>query len=206
MKAFDDLKEILEDQMKRITKKGDITPQELESMYKAVDIIKDMQTIKAMEKAEEEYGGNSNGYSRQGQGANAVNGGASNDYSNHWPYYSYAPVWNQSQPENPMMRGESNRGSYAGRAGRDGDGDGRYSETGSYNGGYDGSYAPYDGSYRRGRDARTGRYVSRDRGSYEYSRHTEKERMLGKLESMMDDAKTEKERSAIAQCIDKLED
>lgn len=54
------------------------------------------------------------------------------------------------------------------RRGRDGDGDGRYSE---------------EGSYRRGRDAR-GRYVSRD-GSYDdYSRHDEKEQIRKQIEQM----------------------
>ena len=50
------------------------------------------------------------------------------------------------------------------RRGRDGDGDGRYSE---------------DGSYRRGRDA-MGRYTSRDG----YSRHDDKEQMLQKINQM----------------------
>lgn len=49
---------------------------------------------------------------------------------------------------------------------------------------------------RRGRSARTGRYVSRD---------SEKERMIGKLEDMMDNVSSEKERRALQQCIDKLE-
>ena len=51
------------------------------------------------------------------------------------------------------------------RRGRDGDGDGRYSE---------------DSSYRRGRDA-MGRYTSRDDG---YSRHDEKEQMMKQIEQM----------------------
>ena len=50
------------------------------------------------------------------------------------------------------------------RRGRDGDGDGRYSE---------------EGSYRRGRDA-MGRYTSRDG----YSGHEEKEQMMRQIEEM----------------------
>lgn len=51
-------------------------------------------------------------------------------------------------------------------------------------------------SERRGRSARTGRYVSRD---------SEKERMIGKLEDMMDSVSTERERRILQQCVDKLE-
>lgn len=51
------------------------------------------------------------------------------------------------------------------RRGRDGDGDGRYSE---------------DSSYRRGRDA-MGRYTSREGG---YSGHEEKEQMMRQIEEM----------------------
>ena len=40
MKALYDLKEILEDEVKNMTKKGDITPQELENAYKIADILK----------------------------------------------------------------------------------------------------------------------------------------------------------------------
>lgn len=68
---------------------------------------------------------------------------------------------------------------------------------------YDGAYAgAYDASQeneyseRRGRSARTGRYVSRD---------SEKERMIGKLEDMMDSVSTERDRRILQQCVDKLE-
>ena len=60
-----------------------------------------------------------------------------------------------------------------------------------------------DYSGRRGRDARTGRYVSRDNRGY--SRAMDKQRMIGKLEDMMDDAPSEKERRALQQCVTKLE-
>lgn len=73
----------------------------------------------------------------------------------------------------------------------------------TYNHAYDGAYAgAYDASQeneyseRRGRSARTRRYVSRD---------SEKERMIGKLEDMMDSVSTERERRILQQCVDKLE-
>jgi len=126
MRVLDDMCEILEDELREITKKGDISPQELENVYKSVDIIKDIKTIEAMEQG---------GYSYD----------ASYDGGSYRPYYSY--------------RGGD--GMSGARAGRDGDGDGQYSE-------------------RRGRDA-MGRYTSRDDG---YSRHDETEALRKELQEM----------------------
>lgn len=213
MKPLEDLKELLIDQIKKVSKKGDISPNELESMYKAVDIIKDISTINAMEKAEkeeEEYTKNG-AYSRRSGGSSyGMHGDMSNDmrvsngYFPHYPMYSYAtPNWNspQQQPNSggEMMNGNTqNYGGMSndGRRGRDADNDGRYSE---------------ESSYRRGRDA-MGRFTSRDGGSYEnsnryYSRqHSTKEKMLAKLEDMVDDAKTSRERETIMKVMDKLEE
>lgn len=47
-KALMELKEALEKEIEVITKKNDITPAELERLDKAVDIIKDIETICAM--------------------------------------------------------------------------------------------------------------------------------------------------------------
>lgn len=132
-----DLCENLKDDIKELNKKGDISPTELERAYKAVDIIKDIKTIEAMEDAGSSY----NSYER---GGNIRDGGQ----SNRMPYYMY---------DEPGM---SNA-----RRGRDGDGDGRYSE---------------ESSYRRGRDA-MGRYTSRDGG---YSGHDDKEQMMRQIEEM----------------------
>lgn len=119
MYVLDDMCELLEDELKEIARKGDITPTELDRVYKSVDVIKDIKTIEAMENSRYSYDGSYDGMS--------------NDYSNA-------------------------------RRGRDGDGDGRYSE-------------------RRGRDA-MGRYTSRD-GSYDnYSRHTEKEQLMKELQKV----------------------
>lgn len=237
MKSLESLKELLEDEVKKIAKKGDISPQELDSVYKAVDVIKDITTIEAMKKAEEQdsmmsqqsnasgnsynygggqsnnsnnYGGNQSNNYNQSNGYNSNTGNSMNQSNNQsmnqsngymMPYYPMTytgAVWNRDQMD--MMGGSNARGSYGSynsyeqsnaRQGRDGDGDGRYSE---------------DNSYRRGRDAH-GRYTSRDSYDYsrDYSRHTEKERMLSKLETMMDEATTDKDRRAIQQCMDKLE-
>ena len=126
MNELYDLCENLKDEIKELNKKGDISPTELERAYKAVDIIKDIKTIEAMEEA----------------GSSYADGG----HSNHMPY----PYYYYDEP------GMSNA-----RTGRDGDGDGRYSE-------------------RRGRDA-MGRYTSRDDG---YSRAEDKEQMMRQIEQM----------------------
>ena len=87
--------------------------------------------------------------------------------------------------------------SYDGRTGRDADNDGRYSEDG-------GNYSRGRGLYNTSRD-NGGRY-SREGQSYnEYSRHTEKERMIEKLESMMGSVSSEKDRQAIMRCIEQME-
>lgn len=246
-KHYEAFKEILEDQIKRIAKKGDITPQELDNVYKASAIVLDFETKEAMKKAEEQSKGqgqsqsqgqsnNQSGYSQEGsynRGSydNSNRGSYEHGQSNHYPWFmyyqdggrnmsnrgnSYAAIWNkETEPymgnhpmsNNSMDRGVSNEysrnNSY--NTSYEGAYDGAY--DGSYNGAYDGAYdGSYDNSnensYRRGRDQRTGRYVSRDRG---YSRAMDKQRMIGKLEDMMDDASSEKERRALQQCVEKLE-
>ena len=213
-KLFEDLTEVLQDQMKKIAKKNDITPQELDNVYKAIDVLKDIETIKAMQEAGEEGGYSKEGYSQEGysnrRGVKGTGRGRySNDgYSQHYPIYppmmfdgtsregsydgnsyaggSYSPVWNQNR--NTEMHGGQVGNSNA---------DGNMSNNQSM----DYSNNSYDYSNRRGRDARTGRYVSRDRG---YSRADEKEHMLDRLEDMLDDASSERERRAIEQCIERI--
>lgn len=157
-----DLEDLLEEQIEKIVKKGDISPTELENVYKAMKTMYYAETTNAMK----EYG--KDDYSRDG-------------YSSR-PYYdghgSYDGSYDGSYGR---MDGRSMDGrSMDGRRGRDGDGDGRYSE---------------DASYRRGRDA-MGRYTSRD---------SEKDMMISKLEKMMQNASTENERQTIMQCIRKIE-
>ena len=53
-KHYEAVKEILDDQIKKIVKKGDISPQELDSLYKASAIVLDLETKEAMKKAEQQ--------------------------------------------------------------------------------------------------------------------------------------------------------
>ena len=141
-----------------------------DSLYKASAIMLDMETEKAMKQSEgtEEYE-----MSHRNMGGN----------SNHYPWFMYH--------DNDMShRGNSYRMPMN-------------HSMDTYNHAYDGAYAgAYDASQeneyseRRGRSARTGRYVSRD---------SEKERMIGKLEDMMDSVSTERDRRILQQCVDKLE-
>jgi len=137
MNELYDLCESLKEDIKELNKKGDISPTELDRAYKAVDIIKDIKTIEAMEDAGYSYASSYDDYSQR----YARDGRMSNN-----SYNSYDGMSNA-------------------RRGRDGDGDGRYSE---------------DASYRRGRDT-MGRYTSREGG---YSGHEEKEQMMRQIEEM----------------------
>lgn len=80
--------------------------------------------------------------------------------------------------------------------------DGGYSETGY-------SYDDYWRSGRRGRSPVTGRYVSRNgrsmRGENGNSGHSIKDRMISRLEHMMDETDSDYERDEISSYIRKLE-
>ena len=185
MKDLERITELIESEIRPLTSKQDISPSELENLGEAVDILKDVETIKAMRNAEKDgysFGVSYDGhvttshrypYSREGQsmGGHSMDGQSMGRYS----------MTDHSMDNYSMADG---------RKGRDGDSDGRYSE-------------------RRGRDA-MGRYTSRDsygRESYEggYSGHSERQYMIDRLEDMADDARTERERSIIERCIAKLE-
>lgn len=67
--------------------------------------------------------------------------------------------------------------------------------------GYAESYSS-NGSYRRGRSMRTGRYVSNSNG---YSGHSIHDRIVSNLEKMMDSASSDYERDVIYSWIAKVE-
>ncbi len=176
MRVLEDMKELLEDQLKKIYKKGDaITPQELDNAYKAVDIIKDIATIEAMERAEKEQ--------------EEMMQSSARGYSMHYPMMP-------DEYENTFARGgNSNANAYArgGQSSREGGqsnaGGGQGSNMGPI---YD--YAE-DYSGRRGR-GQNGRFVSRDGGSSSES--------YAYLEEAMRNAANESEREAIRQAMNKM--
>lgn len=111
MRTLYNIKDLIDDELREISKKGELTETDLDNVYKMVDICKDITTIEAMKESR---------YSRE----------SSREYSS------------ENYPMSMDGSYRSYRGSYEGsyaRRGRDGDGDGRYSERGSYrDGGYSG--------------------------------------------------------------------
>lgn len=173
-KNLNSLKELLNEEIKKVVKKADITPVELENMTKTLCLI---EKIKMVEDADESWEvGQSGGY---------------------YPLRSYGMSGRQS-------------GYYDGMSGRQ---SGYYNDMSGRQSGY------YDGmSGRRIRSASTGRYMSGDNmsgrnsgNSYGmpdpgYSGHSIKDRMVAKLESMYDEAKTDHERQIIDEWINRLTD
>jgi hypothetical protein len=197
---YEDLCEVLKHELDTIARKGDIDKDSLDDVHKLTSAMTMIKSLMKQDKEKDEQSKMSNNSYEQsnrtpmwnqsmnsmdsyGNRNNESYGMNSNDSYNRGGSYAMDGRSNEY-----YEHGESNA-----RRGRDGDNDGRYSED----------------SYRRGRDMRTGRYVSRDSydGSYErgYSRHTARERMIVKLEEMMDTATNERDRQAIMQCVEKLE-
>lgn len=89
MRVLYDMKDKMEDELKSICRKDEMTPVDLENTYKIVDILKDITTIEAMHQAD--FSGNSGTYM--------------DNYSRGWDVdYSYA-------------RGRDARGRYTSRDG-----------------------------------------------------------------------------------------
>lgn len=88
MRVLEDICELLEDELKQIVKKDELSSiQDLEIVYKAVDIIKDIETIKAMKKADNNY-----------------------SYS---PYYDSYEMGSYDMNGNSRRRGRNSRGEYS---------------------------------------------------------------------------------------------
>ena len=163
-KTLEHLKETLEDEIKKVIKKGDITPSEMESIQSAVCTIEMIKKIENGNYSEGMMNGESYGWNTR------------NMSYNHTPSYdSY---------------GHDSYDDYSGRYQHDGN------------------------SYRRGRSPVTGRYISRGMDDYSgrnrsyydgyNSGHSIKDRMVARLESMMDEAQTEHERQTVSEWINRL--
>lgn len=113
------LKEALEKEIETITKKNDISPTELDRLDKAVDILKDIETICAMKEysyEEEDYGysqarpsymSRDGGYSYR-RSRNQNNGqymSRDNGYSGYYPmYYDPRPSYNADYMNRSELR------------------------------------------------------------------------------------------------------
>jgi len=187
LQMYENLRDMLEKEVKDIEKKGDLDVQSLDHLYKLMAAIKN--TDKRMECIKEEEGGMSNVMSMRG-------GMSNNSYGNRMSYdgRSYEGNSNMMMPHMSYDRsydgmsndGMSNDGMSNARRGRDGDGDGRYNE----------SRDNFRNSQDRGRES----YEN----SYGYSRDASKKKMVQKLETLMDDTMSEHERQAIMDCINKI--
>ena len=114
MKVYDQIHDMLCDELEEIAKKKELTSSSLDVLDKGIDILKDIATIKAME---QEYP--DEGYSKDG--------GYSQGYFARYPYYMYDDA---PHGDNSYARG---RGTYAKR-----DSMGRYSGEGRSYDGYSG--------------------------------------------------------------------
>lgn len=180
-RTYEELRDMLRHELDVLTKKGEITKDSLDHFQKLTSTLYKIDML-----IKEDEQGSEGGYSQRGgnysnrymmpmgsynsyDGQSMNYGNNSNDYSRNYG----------ASNDGSYDRGSYNDGSSYARQGRDGDGDGRYSENSN-------DYSRRRNSYRR------------------YSRHTEKEKMIEKLERMADSA-SEKERRAIMECIDELE-
>ena len=200
-RMFEDLKDSLKQEIRALSKK-DMTKESLDMLYKLTESLKAVQTIEAMEKSEK--GSSSEpGYSMN-QGMvhmGSYNGGSYGSYDSYNQGGSNRGSYENNGNNRGSYRGGSYDGSYEGGSNR-GSYDGSYERGGSNRG----SYENYDGgsNARRGRDGDgDGRYA--EASNRNYSRHTSKERMIQKLETMMEDASTSKEKEAIMRCMEQLE-
>lgn len=183
LQMYENLRDMLEREVKDIEKKGDLDVQSLDHLYKLMTAIKVTDRCIDREQGEEKgmsYEGRSYGnrsYENRSYDGRSYDG-MSNDYSRMMPPHmmAYDSVSND---------GMSNDGMSNARRGRDGDGDGRYNESRD--------------NFRNSQD-RGNSYEN----TYGYSRDASKKKMIQKLETLMDDTMSEHERQAIMDCINKI--
>lgn len=178
---YEDLRDMLVKEVTEIEKKGTLDAQTLDNLYKLMSTIKYTDKCIDREKGGEmsmamayenrSYGGSYDGMSNRNGGGSNANAGGGNSRMMPWGNRSYDDSYDM---------GMSNA-----RRGRDGDGDGRYSEDNFRDRSYRGRES-YENSYGR------------------YSRDTAKKKMVEKLTTLMDDTMSENERNAIMDCIDKI--
>ena len=188
LQMYESLRDMLEREVKDIEKKGDLTEQSLDHLYKLMTALKVADRCIDREKGEENGMVSNNSYGSYGYRRNSYNSydGMSNGYSGIMPYSRDNSMGNMPNGmSNGMSNDMSNEGMSNARRGRDGDNDGRYNESRD--------------NFRNSQD-RGNSYEN----SYGYSRDTTKKKMIQKLETLMDDTMSEHERQAIMDCINKI--
>ena len=190
LQMYESLRDMLEREVKDIEKKGDLTEQSLDHLYKLMTALKVTDRCIDREKGEENgMGGNSN--AMRGRYSNTNNSYAMNN-SNMWPtgYVMDRMEMDRMSPNEKIRKGLEAEGMYSNDSydqnrsyamrGRDGDSDGRYNES------------------------RDNFRDNQSRDSYGYSRDASRKKMVQKLETLMDDTMSENERQAIRECISKI--
>ena len=232
IQMYENLRDVLEREVKEIERKNDITKESLDNLYKLTATLKYVD--QCIKKEEEKEGGGSNmdgGYSnaRDGRGGysrNSYDGINMDGMSNMYPTpYALAQQERMMMPNDRIREGMRMEGISAAR-GRNYAG-GSYGESyDSYEGGQSNARErSYEGGgsndgmsgARRGRDGDgDGRYnESRDNfrdysgrntygDPYGYSRDASRKKMVQKLETLMDDTMSESERQAIQECIERI--
>ena len=202
LQMYENLRDMLEREVQKIEKKNDIDEQSLDHLFKLTS------SLKAVDKCiirEQEYEAEKNGYSMNLNSMQPMASNAAYPMNSNaaYPRYSnrgYNRIYIDGEGVREAMKYHSNDGgryggsydlspyeqqhegnSYAVR-GRDGDSDGQYNESSHNN-------HPYN-DYSRGGG---------------YSRDEARKKMVQKLETLMDDTMSEKERQAIKDCINRIE-
>ena len=198
LQMYESLRDMLEREVKDIEKKGDLTEQSLDHLYKLMTALKVTDRCIDREKGEENgSGSNSNAMPGRYSNTNNSYAGMSNAGTSYtWPtgYVMDRMEMDRMSPNEKIRKGLEAEGIYSNdsyergmsnaRRGRDGDNDGRYNE-----------------SRDNFRDNQ-----SRDSYGYTegYSRDASRKKMVQKLETLMDDTMSEHERQAIKDCIAKI--
>lgn len=97
------LKDLLCDEIGDIVEKNDITPTELERAYKAVDIIKDIVTIDAMESSEYSYNSYDDGMSYARGGGYSGRRDSMGRYSRNSGRYSRNRGYSRADEKEAML-------------------------------------------------------------------------------------------------------
>jgi len=202
LQMYENLRDMLEREVGEIERKHDLNKDSLDNLYKlsmSLKVINKCIDRQEMEE-QEKKGGMSMDYSPNSYARSrySVEGQSNEGNSNMRPWMGNTY---DGQSNNSYMRGGnsynqsyegSSNNSYDGqsnaRRGRDGDGDGRYNE----------SRDNFRNSQDRG-------WSNAEGNSYEYSRDASRQKMVKKLETLMDDTMSEKERNAIKDCIMKID-
>lgn len=118
MHVLEDLSYVLEDMIEPIAKKQDISPTELENVYKAVKTMNYIETIKAMKDYEKSNDGSYRG----------SYDGSYNSYDGMSNRDSYEGMSNRYSEDNSYRRGRDAMGRFTSRDGMSRDGYSRHEE------------------------------------------------------------------------------